>query len=95
VKSLRIFCVAVALAAERYMRRHLDACAVMRCLGARSGQLLLIHGGEFLLFGFAATLGGCLLGFAVQAGLERMLGGQVADLYVVRQYLDAERGGKA
>jgi hypothetical protein len=24
-----------------------------------------------------------------------MLGGQVADLYVVRQYLDAERGGKA
>ena len=50
--------VAVALAAERYMRRHLDACAVMRCMGARSGQLLLIHGGEFLLFGFAATLGG-------------------------------------
>lgn len=29
------------------------------------------------------------------SALERMLGGQVADLYVVRQYLDAERGGKA
>jgi len=24
-----------------------------------------------------------------------MLGGQVSDLYVVRQYLDAQRGGKA
>ena len=70
--------VAVALAAERYMRRHLDACAVMRCMGARSGQLLLIHGGEFLLFGFAATLGGCLVGYTVQAGLERMLGGLLA-----------------
>lgn len=29
------------------------------------------------------------------SALERMLGGQVADLYVVRQYLDAQRGGKA
>lgn len=29
------------------------------------------------------------------SALDRMLGGQVADLYVVRQYLDAERGGKA
>jgi transcriptional regulator with XRE-family HTH domain len=29
------------------------------------------------------------------SALERMLGGQVADLFVVRQYLDAERGGKA
>ena len=32
---------------------------------------------------------------AGSSALERMLGGQVADLFVVRQYLDAERGGKA
>jgi len=30
--------------------------------------------------------------FGGLSGLERMLSGQVADLYVVRQYLDAERG---
>lgn len=30
-----------------------------------------------------------------RSALDRMLGGQVADLFVVRQYLDAERGGKA
>ncbi|MCA3240343.1 MAG: antitoxin Xre/MbcA/ParS toxin-binding domain-containing protein [Betaproteobacteria bacterium] len=29
------------------------------------------------------------------SALQRMLGGQVADLFVVRQYLDAERGGKS
>ncbi len=29
------------------------------------------------------------------SALARMLGGQVSDLYVVRQYLDAQRGGKA
>ncbi|EHR71458.1 Protein of unknown function (DUF2384) [Burkholderiales bacterium JOSHI_001] len=33
--------------------------------------------------------------FAGRPALERMLGGQVADLFVVRQYLDAQRGGKA
>ena len=33
--------------------------------------------------------------FGGRSALDRMLGGQVADLFVVRQYLDAERGGKA
>jgi len=33
--------------------------------------------------------------FGGRSALERMLGGQVADLYVVRHYLDAQRGGKA
>jgi hypothetical protein len=33
--------------------------------------------------------------FAGASALDRMLGGQVADLYVVRHYLDAQRGGKA
>ncbi len=32
---------------------------------------------------------------AGQSALSRMLGGQVADLFVVRQYLDAQRGGKS
>lgn len=33
--------------------------------------------------------------FGGRAALERMLSGQVADLYLVRQYLDAQRGGWA
>ena len=33
--------------------------------------------------------------FGGRPALERMLGGQVSDLFVVRQYLDAQRGGKA
>jgi len=31
--------------------------------------------------------------FGGRSALDRMLSGRVADLYVVRQYLDAERGG--
>ncbi|MCX7169558.1 MAG: ABC transporter permease [Proteobacteria bacterium] len=67
--------VAVGFAADRYMRRHLDGCAVMRCLGARESQVLAIHGGEFLLFGLLVTLLGCILGFAVQLGLQQILDG--------------------
>ena len=33
--------------------------------------------------------------FGGGSALDRMLGGKVADLYVVRQYLDAQRGGWA
>ena len=33
--------------------------------------------------------------FGGQSALSRMLSGQVADLYVVRKYLDAQRGGWA
>ena len=33
--------------------------------------------------------------FGGRSALDRMLGGQVSDLFVVREYLDAQRGGKA
>ncbi|MBC8057182.1 MAG: DUF2384 domain-containing protein [Rhizobiales bacterium] len=33
--------------------------------------------------------------FGGKSALDRMLGGQVADLYVVRHYLDAQRGGRS
>ncbi|MGH8679023.1 MAG: ABC transporter permease, partial [Burkholderiales bacterium] len=32
--------VAIALAARRHLQRHLDACAVMRCLGATQSEIL-------------------------------------------------------
>lgn len=70
--------VAVGLAARRYMQTHLDACAVMRCLGASERQILVVHGGEFLLLGLSATLVGGLLGWFVQEALHAMLGGLIA-----------------
>ncbi|WP_413207937.1 MbcA/ParS/Xre antitoxin family protein [Rhodospirillum sp. A1_3_36] len=33
--------------------------------------------------------------FGGRPAIERMLSGQVSDLFVVRQYLDAQRGGWA
>jgi putative ABC transport system permease protein len=67
--------VAVGLAARRFMQRHLDGCAVMRCLGARENQLLRIFLGEFLLLGLIVSTLGCAAGFAAQYALERLLAG--------------------
>lgn len=61
--------VAVGLSARRFMQRHLDACAVMRCLGARQAQVLGIVVGEFLMFGLFAAVLGSALGWTVQWGL--------------------------
>lgn len=67
--------VAVGLTARRFMQRHLDACAVMRCLGARQPQLLLVIIGEFFFFGLAASLLGAFGGWAVQFAMGSLLAG--------------------
>ncbi len=66
--------VAVGLSARRFMQRHIDGCAVMRCLGARQSQLTRLYFSEFLIFGAVAAALGCALGYGVQALLVGMLG---------------------
>ncbi|MCX8016960.1 MAG: ABC transporter permease, partial [Rhodocyclaceae bacterium] len=77
--AVALAAVAVGLAAQRYMQTHLDACAVMRCLGASQRQLLLILGGEFVLLGLAAALVGGALGYLLQLLLQQVLAGIVAE----------------
>ena len=60
---------AMALAARRFVLRHLDGCAVMRCLGAQQGQVLWLFLYQFILLGVVAVLLGGLLGYATQAAL--------------------------
>ncbi|MDD3354061.1 FtsX-like permease family protein, partial [Zoogloea sp.] len=66
--------VAVGLATRRFVERHLDGCAVMRCMGATQNQLMGYFLGEFALLGLAAGLAGTALGFAVQFVLNHLLG---------------------
>jgi putative ABC transport system permease protein len=60
---------AILLAARRFVQRHLDTCAVMRCLGAQQGQVLRLFLYQFLMLGLFAVLLGCALGYATQAVL--------------------------
>jgi putative ABC transport system permease protein len=59
--------VALALASRHFISRHLDSCAMMRCLGADQAQVLRIFLYQFLLLGFVAVLLGELLGYASQS----------------------------
>jgi putative ABC transport system permease protein len=58
---------ALLLTARRYVARHLDSCAVMRCLGVQQGQLLWLFLYQFVLIGLLGVLAGLLLGYATQA----------------------------
>ena len=60
---------AMALAARRFVLRHLDTCAMLRCLGAQQGQVLRLFLYQFLMLGFVAVLLGCALGYVTQAAL--------------------------
>lgn len=58
--------VAVGLGAHAYMEKHLDACAILRCLGLRQSALATLVGMEFLMLGLGASAIGILLGWVAQ-----------------------------
>jgi putative ABC transport system permease protein len=65
---------AVALAASRYLRRHLDSAATMRCLGAGERQVLALFALQFVVLGVAASLAGCVIALGGQQLLVGLLG---------------------
>ncbi len=71
--SVVLAAVAVALAARRYLRRHLDGVAIMRCLGASQGLIVRLHVQQFIALGLLASIAGCLLGAIGQGVLALLL----------------------
>lgn len=67
--------VAVAMASRRYVERHLDTAALLRCFGASQRQLTLIFAGQLAGLALAASLLGALLGLIGQALMVRLLAG--------------------
>ncbi|PLZ01164.1 ABC transporter permease [Burkholderia sp. WAC0059] len=55
--------VAIAMAAHRYTRRHLDGCAAMRCLGASQRTLRALFVLEFAALGLVGGAIGVVLGY--------------------------------
>lgn len=73
--------VAIGIAAHRYSARHLDSCAVMRCLGIGRGALRAMVALEFIYLGAAGSALGVLAGYVVHGLLLHQLSGLVpADL---------------
>ncbi len=65
--------VAIALGTRRFVERHLDGCAVMRCLGATQRRLVWLYGLEFAFLGIAACAVGVGLGLVAQQAIGAAL----------------------
>ena len=76
--SVILAAVAIGLASRRFLQRHLDACAIMRCFGASHASLVRLYLVQFGLLGLIASAIGCALGVAAQAALAYWLGNIVA-----------------
>jgi putative ABC transport system permease protein len=76
--SAMLAAVAVAMAARRFMQRHLDACAMLRCLGLTQNQATALYLIEFALVGLAGSVLGVLAGFGGHFVLLELIGSLVA-----------------
>ena len=77
--SALLAAVAVAMAARRFMVRHIDACAMLRCLGLTQNQLTSLYLTEFLLIGLVGSTLGVALGFGAHFVLLEWLGRLVSN----------------
>lgn len=66
--------VAVATVAYRFTRRHLDASAMLRCLGASQQTIIRLFTLEMLWLALLASSVGGALGFLTQFGISELLG---------------------
>ena len=65
--ALMIGALGVAMAMHAHLQQRMDTIAIMKCLGARSSQIIRIYMTQTLLLGLAGGLGGIALGGVVQA----------------------------
>ena len=72
--ALVLGAVGVAMAMRAHLQQRLDTIAIMKSLGARSGQIMKIYLLQTLLLGLAGGLLGVLLGVAVQLAFPLVLG---------------------
>lgn len=72
--SVILAAIAVAMAARRHSARHLDACAVMRCLGASQRTIVIVQVGALLLLGLLGTTLGVALAWALSFAIGEWLG---------------------
>ena len=90
--SAMLAAIAVAMAARRFMLRHLDACAMLRCLGMTQNQVTAMYLIEFLMIGLIGSALGALLGFAAHFALLEWLGSFIPGTLPAAGWLPAAQG---
>ncbi len=65
--------VAIATTAYRFTQRHLDTCAMLRCLGMRQAGIIRLFALEMLLLALVVSSIGCALGALAQLAIAALL----------------------
>ncbi len=73
--SAMLAAVAVAIAARRFAERKIDACALMRVMGARQGFIAASFVWEFLFIALLAGVIGVVVGYAAHFIFAQLLSG--------------------
>ncbi len=76
--SVLLCAIAVAMAARRYVHRHLDTVALLKTLGATRAFTLSVAVLQLLALALVAALAGSVLGFLAQEWLLRTIRGLLA-----------------
>ncbi len=90
--SALLAAIAVAMAARRFMVRHIDACAMLRCLGLSQNQVTLLYLTEFLFVGLIGSAIGASVGFAAHFVLLEWLGKLVSSDLPAASWVPAAQG---
>lgn len=90
--SAMLAAIAVAMAARRFVLRHIDACAMLRCLGMTQNQVTMLYLIEFMVVGAVASVLGALVGFAAHFVLLEWLGTLVTKVLPPATWLPAVQG---
>lgn len=65
--------VAIAMSTRRYSERHFDTTAILRCLGCKQNDILVLFLYQFLLLGLFACSVGLVVGWFTQEALFELL----------------------
>jgi putative ABC transport system permease protein len=71
--SVLLSAIAVAMAAQRYARRHLDTVALMKCMGASQRLVLAQTIAQLVMIGAVTALIGTAVGYVAQSGIAWLL----------------------
>lgn len=90
--SAMLAAVAMAMAVRAFMQRHVDSCAMLRCLGLSEGAVARLYLIQFVLLGLTGSIAGVLFGFAGHYVLLEWLGGLVTSDLPAPGWLPVWRG---
>ena len=71
--SVLLSAIAVAMAAQRYARRHLDTVALMKCMGASQALVQLHTVAQLVVIGVVTAVVGTAFGYFAQTGIAWLL----------------------